>query len=189
MNYISFITFVFASFIYQVAGCDNTNASESTPVSIAETTMQEKKPTTTFIFVRHAEKDLTVKGDPMLTEEGLERADDLARLLSDVPVTAIYSSDFFRTKQTAQATADAKGLPINIYNPRELSACANDIFRTHNGGVILVVGHSNSTPSFVNVILGEEKMKQIDEKHYDNIFFVEASALGDAEVLHLHYGK
>jgi len=143
---------------------------------------------TTFILVRHAEKD-SISNDPNLLITGKKRAQLLANLLSDVPLKAVYSSDYNRTKQTAQPTADQKDLAITIYNPRELSACANEILSKHKNDIVLVVGHSNSTPTFVNTLLGEDKVTKIDEADYNNIFIVKASALGNAEYTHFQFGN
>ncbi|MCU0398759.1 MAG: histidine phosphatase family protein, partial [Cyclobacteriaceae bacterium] len=46
---------------------------------------------TTFILIRHAEKDLTQStNDPDLSEEGKMRANRLAQLLAETEVSAIY---------------------------------------------------------------------------------------------------
>ena len=188
MNYLSLLYFISASFLYQLTAC--TDQSKPTTSSDPTTRLSASihANNTTFIFVRHTEKD-TVKGDPILTKAGMERAIDLSHMLADLPITAVYSTDFKRTKQTAQPTATAKGLEINIYNHRELEATAKEIFSKHSEGVILVVGHSNSTPNFINLLLGEKKIEQIDESDYDNLFIVQAKEIASAEVLHLHYGK
>jgi len=155
--------------------------------SVVDSKLNQRE-VTTFILVRHAEKD-TIKGDPNLTSVGHERAKDLARFLSDFPVTQIYSSDYKRTRQTAGPIAEANGLDIKLYNPRDPAGTATEMFNNHASETILVVGHSNSTPNFANTLLGVDKIEKIDESDYDNIFIVEATQLGDAKVIHLHYGN
>lgn len=61
--------------------------------------------------------------DMPLTELGFEQAALTANHLDNIPVDAIYSSDLARAYQTAQVTAQRKGLPV-ITNPalRELYA-------------------------------------------------------------------
>ena len=181
MKYFSLIYLFTSMFFLQISGCNQQ------PDNLKKEILLESA--TTLIFVRHAEKDLTVKGDPMLTKEGLERAEYLSKFLKDIPVTAVYSSDYHRTRQTAQPTAEANGLEITIYNPREIPFHAEEIFSQHPKGVILVVGHSNSTPNFINHILGETKVDPIDETDYSNIFIVQASEIGTAEFMHFHFGK
>jgi len=188
MYYLGSLFIILTSFFINVSGCPNeNNANLEAPVSEIEM-RSEQNESTTFILVRHAEKD-TIKGDPELTQIGHKRAQDLARFLSDTPITAVYSSDYKRTKQTAQPTADAKGLKVNLYDPRDPTTSANEIFSKYGTGTVLVVGHSNSTPNFVNILLGKVKIAQIDESDYDNIFIVQATELGLGEVLHFHYGK
>jgi len=164
MHYLNTIYLILATLFIQVSACQPKENEQKLPDPTTEFRSVQNN-STTFILVRHAEKD-TVKGDPNLTEEGHARAQDLARFLSDTPVTQVYSSDYKRTRQTAQPTAKAKGLEVKLFNPRE-----------------------NSTPTFVNTLLGESKMEKIDESHYDNIFIVKVLDIGTAEVMHLHYGK
>ena len=56
----------------------------------------ESQATTTIIFVRHAEKDLSVSDDPGLTEAGERRVFELTRQMQDADVVAgidaIYST-------------------------------------------------------------------------------------------------
>ncbi|HEX9852597.1 MAG TPA: hypothetical protein VGA68_06260, partial [Woeseiaceae bacterium] len=48
----------------------------------------ESQATTTVIFVRHAEKDLSVQDDPPLSASGRERVAELTRQLVDSDVVA-----------------------------------------------------------------------------------------------------
>lgn len=52
------------------------------------------------------------QSDPPLTAHGRRQAQDLARLLRDVPLAAVYSSDLRRARQTATAVARLHGLPV-----------------------------------------------------------------------------
>lgn len=187
MNYLALIYFLFASVIYQISGCTETKSIPAENETAFVLKPNNEKETTTFVFVRHAEKD-TIKGDPSLTSLGMVRAQDLASMLADVPLTAVFSTNFKRTKSTAQPTAISKDLELNIYDHKDLQACANEIYSKHAGGTVLVVGHSNSTPNFINLLLGEKQINQIDEKDYDNLFIVHSTGLGASQVLHLHYG-
>jgi broad specificity phosphatase PhoE len=65
----------------------------------------------TIFLVRHAEKADT-SDDPLLSPAGEARAKDLARLLGDAGVTAIYTSPFRRTVKTAEPLASKLGLEI-----------------------------------------------------------------------------
>ena len=63
------------------------------------------EPVTTVIVVRHAEKAAEPAADPPLTAEGIARAEVLSKLLSTMPVTAILSTDYVRTRSTAAPLA------------------------------------------------------------------------------------
>jgi len=36
----------------------------------------------------------------------------------------------------------------------------------------MIVGHSNTTPTFVNKIIGQNKYEEIDEKEYGTLFII-----------------
>ena len=57
---------------------------------------------TTFILVRHAEKVADGTSDPALTEEGIARANKIRSMFYDVDITAIYSTNYRRTKRTCE---------------------------------------------------------------------------------------
>ena len=75
---------------------------------------------TTLYLVRHCESEgnscrrSQAQFDGIVTRKGLRQADALAKRFADVPVTAIYSSDAYRSRMTAQPLADAKGLPVQL---------------------------------------------------------------------------
>ncbi|WP_108868311.1 SixA phosphatase family protein [Aquimarina aquimarini] len=131
-----------------------------------------QQPTTTYFFIRHAEKDLSNPKDhnPKLTESGKIRSKNWAKILEDTPIDYVYTTDYIRTKKTAAPIAKSKGLEMKIYNPKKL----NDIDFQQNtiGKTTVVVGHSNTTPTFVNKIIGKNKYNSIDETIYGKLFIV-----------------
>lgn len=141
----------------------------------------------TFFLVRHAEKELDEK-DPGLTEEGKKRAEILSIILDDISIDQVYSSDYNRTKLTAQPVCDKKGLGINLYNPRKLEAFVESKLLTSEGKMALVVGHSNSTPSLLNYLTNSQQFEMIDESDYDNFFVVSYNASKEVKVVNLKFG-
>lgn len=143
---------------------------------------------TTYYFIRHAEKDTSDphNKDPHLTEEGLERAQKWAEVFKEVEFDLIFSSDFNRTRTTAEIIAKSQKKEVNIYDPRKL----NDAQFQENtkGKKVLVVGHSNTNPHFVNLILEENKYKDIDEAESGSLFIVHVFANGTktSEVLYIN---
>ncbi len=127
---------------------------------------------TTYYFIRHAEKDRSnpSEGDPELTEKGHQRATFWAQHFAEVPLDAVYSTNYKRTTSTAVQTAISKKLEVQLYDPRNL----NDSLFIKNtlGKRVLVVGHSNTTPAFVNAVLGEEKYESIDDSNNGNLYTV-----------------
>ncbi len=79
---------------------------------------------------------------------------------------AVYSTNYNRTIQTATPTSKIKKLRLQSYNPNKMY---DSVFQSETQGkTILVVGHSNTTPVFVNKILGEKKYKnKVKEKEVD----------------------
>lgn len=131
---------------------------------------KENTTKTTYYFMRHAEKNVKGGNNPKLTKEGHQRSKRLANYFKNKKLNAVYSTKFNRTINTAKPTANTQGLKIIIYNPAKLDydAFINDT----KGKTVLVVGHSNTIPGFVNKVIGENKYKEIDERKYSNLYIV-----------------
>ena len=122
-------------------------------------------------LVRHAEKADDGTKDPALTKIGSERALRLAHYLKDKGITSIYSTDYKRTKSTAAPLAQELGIEIIIYDPKDLTF-AQKIQKKMHIENILIVGHSNSTPTLTNAIIDEEKYIKLDETQYEELFII-----------------
>jgi len=76
------------------------------------------KQKTTIYMVRHCESEGNACRrshalfDGIVTQKGLQQAQALADRFADIPVTAIYSSDAYRSRVTAEPLAKAKNLPV-----------------------------------------------------------------------------
>ena len=143
---------------------------------------------TTYYFIRHAEKDTSnaEEKDPVLTEAGIKRAEKWAEIFKEVSFDLIFSSDFKRTKETAQKITGSQNLEIQVYHPAELN---DEYFQQKTKGkTVLVIGHSNTNPRFVNSILGEEKYSDIDDKESGSLFIVSVSPEGakTSQVLYIN---
>ena len=133
---------------------------------------EAKKQTTTYYFIRHSEKDRSDKTNrnPHLTEKGLKRANNWAKVLANVKFDLVYSTDYNRTKETAAPTAKANNLELSIYDPRHIDGEA--FMKRNKGKTVLVVGHSNTTPMFANAILGDKTYEQMDDNDNGSLFIV-----------------
>lgn len=140
-----------------------------------------------IFLVRHAEK--AYGSDPPLNPEGVARAALLSQIFREAPLSAVYSTNFIRTMQTAEPAARKKGLEIQQYEPNRLTTFSYRLKREHRGEAVLVVGHSNTTPILANRIMNKGMLEPIDERDYDNIYLVAVSENGDREMLALKFGK
>jgi len=141
----------------------------------------EEKNTSTYYFIRHAEKDKSdpKQKDPILIEKGKKRAENWSKHFKNINLDAIYSTNYIRTRETALPTATAKKLFIIPYDPKTLDI-TTFLEKTKNQ-TVLVVGHSNTTPNFVNSIIGEKKYESIDETINSKLFIV---TIKDGEITH-----
>src|SRR5690606_3802793 len=141
---------------------------------------------TTVILVRHAEKADDGTKDPDLSEQGRARADAFASLFGETEITAIYSTDYKRTRNTVSPLATKKGLTIRSYPPLDAAAIKR-MTEEHAGGTLVVCGHSNTIPAIANQLVGMSAFRDFDESDYGNILVVTlAKGLGP-RVLRLRY--
>lgn len=168
---------------------------ESGVTGAAVSLPQNEFKVTTVYLVRHAEKADAPAADPPLLEAGTKRAEELARTLSKAGIKTIYTSQFLRTKQTAEPLAKQLGIASTIIpvkmsatNRRELSSeyLAEVVERATSspGGNVLIVGHSNTVPEIIKA-LGGDTVPTIDETVFDELFVVTVYARGKAKVAHL----
>jgi len=135
------------------------------------------------LIVRHAEK--VSDTDQRLTEAGHARAERLAKMLKDAGVTAIYSTDTERTRDTVQPLAAALGVRVEIYDKGN-TAFVERIRTEQPGGVVVVAGHSNTIPDLLKA-LGCSGDFKIAADEYDNLFMVVPKAPGAATLIRLRY--
>ncbi len=130
----------------------------------------------TIVLVRHAEKSATsnatdrAKGDPELSLEGRERAERLAKAVKKYKPDVIYSTDYKRTKQTAEPIAKLRGKEIQTYDPAK-QADLIPLMLNGKPKHYLIVGHSNTTPALGNLLLKKEVFKQLPDIEY-GVFWV-----------------
>lgn len=133
---------------------------------------------TTFILIRHAEKDLTQStNDPDLSLAGKKRAINLAEILKETEVTAIYSTPYKRTRQTVEILSVVKQLQVRDYTANS-EEDIKGMLASHAGGTLVVSGHSNTIPGFINKLIGTEKYKPFEDDDYDNLIIVDVLEIG-----------
>lgn len=134
--------------------------------------VKEKQKPTVFYLVRHAEKDRTdpENRNPELTPEGRERALYWKDVFKEVPLSAVYSTNYERTLQTAGPTAGSKELEVILYAPDTTNL--KRWGKAMPGQHILIVGHSNTTPALANQLVGEGTYADIDDSNNGNLYIV-----------------
>jgi phosphohistidine phosphatase SixA len=134
------------------------------------------------VLVRHAEKAATPADDPSLTPAGIERAKALEQALASASVSAIITTEFKRTRETAAPLAQKTGVTPEVVAARGAAPAAHiqavvAAIRRHASGVVLVVGHSNTVPAII-AALGGERMRDLCEPDYDNLFILSRDPSG-----------
>ena len=144
----------------------------------------KRYPGTVVILSRHAEKasaatNTNIADDPDNLGIGSSRADTLGELAALADVSAIFSTEWCRTAQTAEPAAITQELPIRVqpssHPAAGLENCdpaitaaieslpaaidtapelAAHILNNYANQTVLVVGHSNSVPQLVESLSG-----------------------------------
>jgi 2,3-bisphosphoglycerate-dependent phosphoglycerate mutase len=147
------------------------------------------RPVTTVILVRHAEKNIEPNNqDPDLSPEGLERAQEIARVFGESGISAIYATQYKRTQQTVKPLSDRTGVTVNLLDANQTDELINRINANYRGQTVFVAGHNNTVPAIVSTLSGET-FPLIPESEYDNLYIVTIYRFGKAKVLKLKYGK
>lgn len=133
--------------------------------------------TSTYILLRHAEKDTSqagstmMKADPPLTEQGRKRAQSLISVLHAYTPDRIYSTPYQRTLATVMPLAKKFHKTIERYDPKSLEQFSKELI-AQKGKTIIVAGHSNTTPALVNLLIHENRYPPLDESVYNQLWIV-----------------
>jgi basic amino acid/polyamine antiporter, APA family len=141
--------------------------------------------------VRHGERvdggagatgNMMAAADPELSEAGKARAQSLAAALKDAAITAIYVTEYKRTRQTAEPLAKVLGIEVTVVSSKEPGALIEKV--KAGSGNALVIGHSNTVPEIIRQLGIVEPVKLADSD-YDWLFVVTRS--DKPSLLRLHY--
>ena len=127
---------------------------------------------TTVYIVRHAEKDMAdgnVK-DPRLTPEGLKRSFDLSTKMESEEISAIFSTNYIRTIQTAEPLSKRIKKKIQIYDPTIVSDIVRTVNNGYKGKTVLIVGHSNTILPMIRAFGGSTTITEIKDYDYSYLF-------------------
>ena len=126
----------------------------------------------TFYLIRHAEKVRTDKSDkdPKLNEYGMLRAKKWQEYFSDKNISKIYSTNYKRTLETVKPIQESSDIIPIIYSPSDIDY--KNFIMSNKIEVVLIVGHSNTIPDFVNGLINENVYSQIDDLNNSNLYVV-----------------
>ena len=140
---------------------------------------------TTIYIVRHAERQDSSADSP-LSAVGLARAERLAHVLKDEQISAVFVSEYQRTRQTGEPLAAANGLAPISYVGKAPEGAVSQVLEKHPGGRILFVGHSNTVDDLA-AGFGVAGVKELEDSQHDRMFVIHR--VGDVVRLQrLRYG-
>lgn len=148
---------------------------------------------TAIFLVRHGGK-ATEGNEPTvpLSDAGRAHSEELAAILRDAGIDAIYATDTVRARQTAEPLARARKLEIRTYAPRDAAGkpapqlVVDRLKKEVPAGRALVVGHSNTVPEILAAYGHPEKI-EIPSTQFDDLFVVVPREGAPPTVLHLKY--
>ncbi len=135
------------------------------------------------VLVRHAEPAATGGNDPSLSTTGKKRAVTLSKMLAGAGITAIFTSELKRTKETAAPLAQQLSITPVVIAGDPLAAAAQV---SAAGARVLVVGHSNTVPPLIKALGGPANVV-INPTEFDRFFVLQVPASGAASLLSLRY--
>ncbi len=134
---------------------------------------------TTFILLRHAEKDISATADkrnPDLSIAGKQRAENLIKTISKYQPQEIFSTTYNRTRSTINPLSFYIYAPFRLqtqfYDASEQETFTEQLLQTKSSCVV-VVGHSNTIPALANLLIKQTKYKDLAENEYNKIFIIE----------------
>jgi hypothetical protein len=153
----------------------------------------EEQPTSTIIFVRHAETEAAAgDADPALSARGRQRAEMLADFLANIDVVAsvdaIYATTARRTQETAMPLAKRLGLTLNIDDPYLVERLMRRIMRDRRGKITLIVTDGDAIAPLIDELHGSKRLPAFGATDFGDLYVVTRPYYGKVKTLRFHYG-
>jgi 2,3-bisphosphoglycerate-dependent phosphoglycerate mutase len=126
-----------------------------------------------IFVVRHSEKE-SEEADA-LSAQGKARAACLASTLKDTNIKTIITSQFNRTQQTAEPTAQEFKLQVITFKADDYPSILNKAQDATAKGDVLIVGHSNTVPLMVEML--SRVPATVNGNDYDKLFVIDGSGV------------
>ena len=108
--------------------------------------------------------------NPHLNKRGIERSLLWNGYFENKEVNSIYSTNYNRTIETVLPVSLAKGIKPIIYSASNINY--ESFLKKEKGNTVIVVGHSNTIPGFVNKLIEDDYYKQINDTVNSNLYIV-----------------
>lgn len=138
-------------------------AKSPPPSGLAETQL--------IFVVRHADTTPNSGSNPDLNAQGQARALQLANMIQDEQLGAIYVTNTNRSVQTAAPASANSGIPTTFYPPLDAIGLANTIRSSNSTVATLVIAHSNTVPDIIEA-LGGPSFDDLAEDSFDHFYAV-----------------
>jgi broad specificity phosphatase PhoE len=139
-----------------------------------------------IFLIRHAEQVHDVE-DPLLTEDGFDRAKTWATVFRDTAINKIYTSKKKRTKQTGEIIALELNIPLQQVSRRDIDGLVNRVRKEHADDLVLIVTHSKTLPKLLQAFSPFGEYPVIKPDDYDNLFIVVPKGEAEPTVMRLRY--
>lgn len=132
----------------------------------------------TFILLRHAERDNSPTAnlaDRDLTDAGRQRSLRFFETAKPYKPEQIFSTIYRRARETvaplAQNLNADRRIQIQIYDFSKIEEFVERLLKL-DAKTVVVAGHSNTTPMLANLLIRENKYKDMSENEYDKIWII-----------------
>lgn len=172
MNFIK-TTLIFLVFLCMSCGTEPKQARQ------LETPSGKTSAETTYFLIRHAEKrrDKPKEKNPELNDKGFERSKYWGEYFEDKGLEMFYTTDVMRTFQTMIPIVYPYKDEVVFYEPKD-SLFTDEFWTKTYGKTAIIVGHSNTTPEFVNQIIGDNKYESIPDSINHRLYKVKVDKEG-----------
>lgn len=165
--------------------CASLGCSANSPLSDRDKTTLPRQ----LFLVRHAEREWEGE-DPPLVAAGEARAQALAETLRDAGISRIITTQWRRTRATAEPLAKLlritpEVIPVFDGKARENVEAVAAAVRRYKDETVLIVGHITVTG--VLAALGGPSLPTICDNVFSDLFLFTPAA-GETGLMHLHYG-
>jgi len=133
--------------------------------------------------VRHAEKSGFTYDSPLSNKDS-KRAEALINAIGNEKLSAIYSTQMIRTKQTAHPISIYKGIQPTEVDKDQIGELCQVLCTLHKKETVLVVGHSDTIPELFTCL---GITKTVDPEYGD--LFIVTFPSGGAAFEKSHFGE